>query len=991
MLSLMSFPETARSVPSSAVHCSGSELATLLDRLQSRFADAESSPEFSAQGKNNSAREGNELFFQKNQDFIYPAIIVGALLLIAVFVVMAFAMKLRRRRKLKYLLNYEPQESKQLRVDHTQIAEPPKNFGNYADDYVAKRHPQADDITAPALHTSSSIDSLDLLAAANRPLLRQQEVPSSLSSTADLYLAARLAGDESSEDFSDLVPNSSDRFGHSDSESLSSSLLDSAVGGASAEPISNSQSASNVSRPKQTEQQQRNEKPDDSREDRSELPQANNTKYLRRLYRQKIDQSGARHPQTPKIGCGSDMQRPFRQPKLEAREDPADSGEIEAAVRLAPAVSNTTRRGDILSIGDFLVDDLKGGEQQASVRQRYLLLQRVCQRPDLSVSRDFQVTAAPQQLRGRAVGSRPSDVPDHSGSLLRFQQLLVQVTSPMGLSFRPGVAARRPRVVDRTPPRSTQENHYCLHGESVTVHIDDYYNRKETIVPMILGESTKGQRKPKQCRWDIRLKTANPGMQLVIAAVPSKKDRSTTADGEAKMSVNFFNRNSAGFNVTTGMFQVLPTTEHRRFTVDLKWDPVMQQPSSDNLRILLPIPGQCGRDMLWFSGSCYAVSAVRQSMADATDSVGGDAQLASFSSMAEISEFIAANTARLNEFPYRSPLSLRQPVRLGMFLNASSATVLTAVRSDSGCVLKSEKFENITVTESDRAVVEFGDCGSPMLSLLSFPETARSVPSSVAHCSGSEVATLLDRLQSRFADAESSPEFSAQRKNSSSSGGYESFFQKNQAFIYPAIIVGALLLIAVFVVLAFAVKRRRRRRSQLKESNPESVVFHLPGVRRSVSTRSDCDEVTDRGTSAGVLWDIKLKTANSGTQLMIAAVPSKNNRSTADGEVEMSVDFLNSNSISVTTGMFQVLQATEHRRFTVEVSWDPRRQAPSSDNLRILLPIPGKCGRDMLQFNGSCYAVSAVRQSMTDATDSVGGDAQLASFSSMAEISEFIS
>uniref|UniRef100_A0A1I8I910 PilZ domain-containing protein n=1 Tax=Macrostomum lignano TaxID=282301 RepID=A0A1I8I910_9PLAT len=271
---------------------------------------------------------------------------------------------------------------------------------------------------------------------------------------------------------------------------------------------------------------------------------------------------------------------------------------------------------------------------------------------------------------------------------------------------------------------------------------------------MILGESTKGQRKPKQCRWDIRLKTAKPGMQLVIAAVPSKKDRSTAADGKARMSVDYLNRNF--IIVTTGMFQVLPATEHQRFTVDLSWDPGMQKPGFDNLRILLPIPGQCGRDMLWFSGSCYAVSAVRQSMADATDSVGGDAQLASFSSMAEISEFIAANTARQNEFPYRSPLSLRQPVRLGMFLNASAATVLTAVRGDSGCVLKSEKLANITVTESDKAVVEFGDCGSPMLSLLSFPETARSVPSSAAHCKGSELATLLDRLQSRFADAESS-------------------------------------------------------------------------------------------------------------------------------------------------------------------------------------------------------------------------------------------
>uniref|UniRef100_A0A1I8HD99 LIM zinc-binding domain-containing protein n=1 Tax=Macrostomum lignano TaxID=282301 RepID=A0A1I8HD99_9PLAT len=114
------------------------------------------------------------------------------------------------------------------------------DFGNDADDDVSERLPQADDNIAPALYTASSIDSLDLLAAVNRPQLRQQEDPSSLSSTVDHYLAARLAGDESSEDFSDLVPNSSDKFGFSDSESLSSSLLDSAVGGASGEGSSTS-------------------------------------------------------------------------------------------------------------------------------------------------------------------------------------------------------------------------------------------------------------------------------------------------------------------------------------------------------------------------------------------------------------------------------------------------------------------------------------------------------------------------------------------------------------------------------------------------------------------------------------------------------------------------------------------------------------------------------------------------------------------------------
>uniref|UniRef100_A0A1I8IAB0 VASt domain-containing protein n=1 Tax=Macrostomum lignano TaxID=282301 RepID=A0A1I8IAB0_9PLAT len=182
-------------------------------------------------------------------------------------------------------------------------------------------------------------------------------------------------------------------------------------------------------------------------------------------------------------------------------------------------------------------------------------------------------------------------------------------------------------------------NHYCIRDHTSNRLIDEFYNRDELLIPRVLGTSSQGQFQIK-CRWDIRLKTEKPGMQLVIAAMPNKNNRSTTTDEEVKMSVDFINSNFV--SVTTGMFQVLPAAEHRRFTVDLNWDARVQKRSSDNLRILLPIQGQCGRDMLWFSGSCYAVSAVRQSMADATDSVGGDAQLASFSSMAEISEFIAA-------------------------------------------------------------------------------------------------------------------------------------------------------------------------------------------------------------------------------------------------------------------------------------------------------------------------------------------------------------
>uniref|UniRef100_A0A1I8GKI3 Uncharacterized protein n=1 Tax=Macrostomum lignano TaxID=282301 RepID=A0A1I8GKI3_9PLAT len=58
--------------------------------------------------------------------------------------------------------------------------------------------------------------------------------------------------------------------------------------------------------------------------------------------------------------------------------------------------------------------------------------------------------------------------------------------------------------------------------------------------------------------------------------------------------------------------------------------------------------------------------------------------------------------------------------------------------------------------------------------------------------------------------------------------------------------------------------------------------------------------------------------------------------------------------------------------------------------LRLLLILPGLCHRDMLSFNGNCYAVSKVRANVTAAMSSIRGDAQLASFSSMSEIRSLV-
>uniref|UniRef100_A0A1I8FWE1 Uncharacterized protein n=1 Tax=Macrostomum lignano TaxID=282301 RepID=A0A1I8FWE1_9PLAT len=118
-------------------------------------------------------------------------------------------------------------------------------------------------------------------------------------------------------------------------------------------------------------------------------------------------------------------------------------------------------------------------------------------------------------------------------------------------------------------------------------------------------------------------------------------------------------------------------------------------------------------------------------------SIRGDAQLASFSSMSEIRNLIAANTARLSVHPYRRPLSLSQPVRLGMFYSAADASALSLIRNDSGeCELKpvlgSEKFVDsdaatgpcvtMNVDSSDRAEIKSKSCSSQIPFLVKFPE-----------------------------------------------------------------------------------------------------------------------------------------------------------------------------------------------------------------------------------------------------------------------------
>uniref|UniRef100_A0A1I8J5C9 CUB domain-containing protein n=1 Tax=Macrostomum lignano TaxID=282301 RepID=A0A1I8J5C9_9PLAT len=158
-------------------------------------------------------------------------------------------------------------------------------------------------------------------------------------------------------------------------------------------------------------------------------------------------------------------------------------------------------------------------------------------------------------------------------------------------------------------PLAESANHYCVNGQTLSIELDDFYHRDETIIPQVLDEPRHKLMKPKDCRWEVLLTSSNPDLQFVLEGLHSN-GRSTEIrnklDGKnASASVVMDSRT----RIVAGMFQVQPLNKRR--------------------------------DMLSFNGSCYALSTVKQNFTEAMSSIGGDVQLASFSSLAEITEFVA--------------------------------------------------------------------------------------------------------------------------------------------------------------------------------------------------------------------------------------------------------------------------------------------------------------------------------------------------------------
>uniref|UniRef100_A0A1I8G4M2 BTB/POZ domain-containing protein n=1 Tax=Macrostomum lignano TaxID=282301 RepID=A0A1I8G4M2_9PLAT len=167
----------------------------------------------------------------------------------------------------------------------------------------------------------------------------------------------------------------------------------------------------------------------------------------------------------------------------------------------------------------------------------------------------------------------------------------------------------------------------------VTVLLDDYSHRNATFIPRSQDGINDGPIVTGRCKWTVKIKAPENQQVLVqrLPGIPAKN--SIKRNSSLLQNVLISNQKGLNDEIRSASFSV--------HSAQKKAGSLKSYGDLDNVRVMLPIPGYCSRTMLAFNGKCYAMSAVEKNVTDAMSSVRGDAQLASFSSMTDICEFVA--------------------------------------------------------------------------------------------------------------------------------------------------------------------------------------------------------------------------------------------------------------------------------------------------------------------------------------------------------------
>uniref|UniRef100_A0A1I8JHF2 Ig-like domain-containing protein n=1 Tax=Macrostomum lignano TaxID=282301 RepID=A0A1I8JHF2_9PLAT len=270
--------------------------------------------------------------------------------------------------------------------------------------------------------------------------------------------------------------------------------------------------------------------------------------------------------------------------------------------------------------------------------------------------------------------------------------------------------------------------------------MDGYYNRDEKLLPTTQDEAGEKRTANRHCRWEVRFRDVKEPITIYLIGLPIGDAIQSQIKAKLSVTIRWSDGSPTNIDLVAGLVQAVTLRPGAYIVVESTKDSKAESASSVGLRIVLPSSGHCAFDMLNFRGSCYYVTKVPQDIQTSLLNIRGGVQLASFENSSDISQFIAANEAKLKEIPYRQPLSLSQPLRLGMFLKTDKTVMSVMSKRDNGCLpiqlpadfkvspdSTTGRCATLKVVKSSIPVVEFGNCSSPMLSLLRFPDSAPSV------------------------------------------------------------------------------------------------------------------------------------------------------------------------------------------------------------------------------------------------------------------------
>uniref|UniRef100_A0A1I8GAY7 Tub domain-containing protein n=1 Tax=Macrostomum lignano TaxID=282301 RepID=A0A1I8GAY7_9PLAT len=201
--------------------------------------------------------------------------------------------------------------------------------------------------------------------------------------------------------------------------------------------------------------------------------------------------------------------------------------------------------------------------------------------------------------------------------------------------------------------------HYCPTGYTLEIDMTARRHQDERLIPRLIESGSSRNSSPaSKCDWLLKVHQLTSHRQMVIQGLPPASADTESPAGSCQstegvadsmqykvLQPNCSSRTDSTKpqNVPVGLFEVLNFTD-RLSRVAVSFEKARSSSACNQaviVRAVTPLTGFCSRDMLSFRGYCYAVSSAPQNMTVAVSSIRGDAQLASFSSMAEISEFIA--------------------------------------------------------------------------------------------------------------------------------------------------------------------------------------------------------------------------------------------------------------------------------------------------------------------------------------------------------------